>query len=44
MDIEKRIEIAKNNPFFSSYALNQLIELFDGYPDRIRGSLRINAE
>ncbi|WAE77086.1 hypothetical protein vBEcoMphAPEC6_01145 [Escherichia phage ph0011] len=44
MDFEKRIELAKNNPFISTYALNQLIELFDGYPDRIRGSLRINAE
>ena len=44
MDFEKRIELAKNNPFISTYALNQFIDLFDGYPDRIRGSLRINAE
>ena len=44
MDIEKRIELAKKNPFFSTYALNQFIDLFDNYPDRIRGSLRINAE
>lgn len=44
MDFEKRLELAKKYPFISTHTFNKLIELFDSYPDTIRGSLRLNAD